>query len=302
MYAERHKTKISIIGAGAVGSAIAYALMLRGLADEIVFIDINEKLANAEMLDIKHGVKCIPDVDIFCGDYSDIKNSSMIIVTAGRGRKEGESRLDLTYDNLKITEEIACGIEKYYNCGIVLVVSNPVDIITCYLAKRLNLERGKVFGTGCILDTSRLSAIVSDYFERKLEIPVIGEHGSSQYALWNISGELDLSMPQKSAMEADVRAMGAEIIAGKGKTFYGIATCVCSVAQAVICDTPVELCVSVLLNGEYGIYDAALSIPCIVDSNGARVNENRRLPDEIITFLKKTAQNLNNTIPNAYRL
>ena len=292
MFADKQKRKVSIIGAGAVGSGIAYALMLRGLTQEIVLIDINEKLANAEMLDIRHGLHCMPFSNISCGEYSDIKDSSLIIVTAGRSRNQGESRLDLAGDNLKIMSDIASNIEKYYNGGVVLVVSNPVDVLTYYLTKRLNLPHGKVFGTGCILDTSRLSSIVSDYLGQEVEIPVIGEHGNSQTAFWSAIGDCGLNESQKTAMEADVRAMGAEIIAGKGKTFYGIATCVCCIAEAIIGNRPAKLSVSTLLNGEYGIKDAALSVPCTVDADGARVLADINFSEKELAFLKETARNL----------
>ena len=173
MYVEKSQRKISIIGTGAVGSAIAYAIMMRGLADKIVFIDTNKKLANAELLDIKHGLHNIPCAELVNGDYSDIKDSSIIIVTAGRSRREGESRLDLAQDNIKIAAEITENIKTYYNTGVVIVVSNPVDVITYYMTKHLNLAKGKVFGTGCMLDSSRLSAILTDYLGRNVEIPVI---------------------------------------------------------------------------------------------------------------------------------
>ena len=290
MYVEKSQRKISIIGTGAVGSAIAYAIMMRGLADKIVLIDTNKKLANAELLDIKHGLHNIPCAELVCGDYSDIKDSSIIIVTAGRSRREGESRLDLAQDNIKIAAKIAENIKTYYNTGVVIVVSNPVDVITYYMTKHLNLEKGKVFGTGCMLDSSRLSAILTDYLGKNVEIPVIGEHGNSQIPLWSAIGECGLSESQKAAMEDNVRSMGAEIIAGKGKTFFGIATCVAVLTETIIKNKPTKLCISTVLNGEYGIKDAALSVPCIVDSIGVKIIENLNLSSKELMFLQKTAR------------
>lgn len=294
MYVEKSQRKISIIGTGAVGSAIAYAIMMRGFADKIVLIDTNKKLANAELLDIKHGLHNIPCAELVCGDYSDIKDSSIIIVTAGRSRREGESRLDLAQDNIKIAAEIAENIKTYYNTGVVIVVSNPVDIITYYMTKHLNLAKGKVFGTGCMLDSSRLSAILTDYLGKNVEIPVIGEHGNFQIPLWSAIGECGLSESQKAAMEDDVRSMGAEIIAGKGKTFYGIATCAAVLAGAIISDIPICTSVSTVLDGEYGIKDTALSIPCLINSNGAKILSGVTLSDEEREKLLKTANFLHN--------
>lgn len=293
--ARKLEVKISIIGAGAVGSAIAYALMLRGLVGELVLIDVNSKLANAEMLDIKHGLSCLPSVEIVCGDYADIKDSDMIIITAGRSRKEGESRLDLTQDNLKIASVIASNIRKNYNKGVVLVVSNPVDIITYAMSVQLGLADGMVFGTGCILDTSRLSSIVSEYIGRSVEVPVIGEHGSSQIALWNEISDCDLTDSQKIAMEDDVRAMGAEIIAGKGRTFFGISSCVCCIVEAVFEDKLAKMPVSVPLNGEYGLKDVALSVPCVVGKNGARIIDDIEFSVREQSFLQEAAKNLKST-------
>ena len=300
--------KVSIIGMGAVGAGIAYALMLKDIADELVFIDINEKLVNAEMLDIRHGIPNMGRTKITCGSYKDIKNSDMIIITAGRSRKSNESRLDLAEENIKITEIIAQNIEKYYNKGVILVVSNPVDVITYYLTRRLKLEKGKIFGTGCILDSSRLTNVISDYIKLDtgfINISIIGEHGSTQIPAWSNAEaaqmpldeyckaiNLPFGTKEKAAMEKKVRNMGTEIIAGKGKTYYGISTCVCFIADAVLNNRNITASVSSLLHGEYRIDDVALSLPSLINSGGVKLILPVKYSLEEISLLNQSAQAL----------
>lgn len=307
--------KVSIIGMGAVGAGIAYALMLKNIAEELVFIDINEELVNAEMLDIRHGIPHLGSTKITCGTYQDIKNSDLIILTAGRSRKSNESRLDLAEENIKITESIAQNIEKHYNKGVILVVSNPVDIITYYLIKRLNLENGKIFGTGCILDSSRLVNVISDYIGLDtgfINISVIGEHGNTQTPAWSIAEAAQmpiseyckaLNIPfdekQKSNIEKKVSNMGTEIISGKGKTFYGISTCVCFIADAILNNRNITASVTSMLRGEFGINDVALSVPCLINSQGIKMILPHKYSANEIDKLKKSAQSLKSVLKAA---
>ena len=145
--------KVAIIGVGYVGAGIAYALMLKDTASEIVLIDSKADVANAEMLDIRHGISNMGRAKVYCGDYSDISDCDLIVVTAGRNRRPNETRLDMASDNIKIAESTVSEMKKYYKQGVILVVSNPVDVITHYIAKEMNLPEGRVFGTGCILDS-----------------------------------------------------------------------------------------------------------------------------------------------------
>ena len=145
--------KVAIIGAGYVGAGIAYSMMIKDIAREIVLIDAKQDVANAEMLDIRHGITNMGSTNVYCGTYSDIEDSDLIIITAGRNRRPEETRLDLAKDNLKITDNVLTELKKYYNQGVILVVANPVDILTYYITKQMNLPKGRVFGTGCILDS-----------------------------------------------------------------------------------------------------------------------------------------------------
>ena len=156
LYAAIDNRKVAIIGAGFVGASIAYALTIRDLASEIVLVDIDRDKAKGEALDIQHGIAYMGTSSVRAGDYSDCKNCDLIIITAGRNRRVGEDRLDMIEDNIVTMKNVVDEIKKYYTHGAIMVVSNPVDILTYKCAEWMNLPNGKVFGTGCVLDTSRL--------------------------------------------------------------------------------------------------------------------------------------------------
>lgn len=306
--------KVAIIGMGAVGSGIAYALTIKDIANEIVLIDINEKLVNAEMLDIRHGIPHIGRTKIRCGSYQDIKDSDLIIVTAGKSRNANQTRLDLAFDNIKIADSIATEFEKYYTKGVILIVSNPVDIITHYFTKRLALPQGKIFGTGCILDGSRLVNVLSDYLNlgpEFINISVIGEHGNSQIPVWSHAEAAQIPLEDyckvsnilfdkkiKEEMEEKVLKMGTEIISGKGKTFYGISTCVCYLADAILNNNPVQASVSSFMTGQNGLSDVALSMPSIIDSSGIKLVLPVRLNKEEHDLLMQCSDKMKDFIAN----
>ena len=180
--------KISVIGAGYVGATIAYALDLKGIANDIVLIDINKDKARAEADDIRHGIAAMGESAVRAGSYADCADCDLIIVTAGRNRLPNESRLDMIQDNIGIMKDVSDEIARYYTRGAVMIVSNPVDLLTYYCDRRLGLPNGTVFGTGCILDTSRLVRAAADYFNIRAAAVngyVIGEHGESQVPVWS---------------------------------------------------------------------------------------------------------------------
>ena len=298
--------KVAIIGIGYVGASIAYALTIKGLAQEIVLIEQNEALkkCQAEIDDIRHGISYMGASNIFSGNYSDIKDCDLIIITAGRNRRSGETRLEMTADNITIASKVAEEIKKYYNRGVIVVVTNPVDIITREFTKWLALPDGTVFSTGCLLDTSRLINVIADHVGLSSDIinaHVIGEHGDSQIVLWSkatiagipiqeycqMSG-ISFTDDTMAIMEQRVRLMGTEIIKGKGRTHYGIATCVCYIAETILNHRSTIVSVSSVLNGEYGIYNVALSLPSIIDASGVRSRLTYRLNDNELTKLKET--------------
>lgn len=304
--------KVSIIGAGNVGASIAYALMLKDVASEIILIDVNKNQAQAEVLDIRHGMTQIPYTKITSGDFCDIKDSDLIVVTAGRNRRSDETRLDMAKDNIKIAESIADEIKKYYTKGIVLLVSNPVDVITYKMIEWLDLPKGKVFGSGCVLDSSRFSAELADFFgvtPESIEAYVIGEHGESQVPLWGKVKFKGLSLEeycknsgiefgdeQRNSLAQKVSSMGTEIIKGKGKTNYGIATCVCAIANSIISNQKIVASVCVSFSGEYNIENVAMSLPCVISLNGVEEILTEQLSDDELAGLQKSALAIKNIL------
>ena len=282
-----YNKKVAIIGSGYVGAGIAYSMMLKDIAREIILIDTKAETAHAEMLDIRHGIPNMGSSKIYCGDYKDIKDCDLIIITAGRNRKPNETRLDLAADNVKISANIVKEIKKYYNQGVILVVANPVDILTYYYTKNLNLPKGRVFGTGCILDSSRLINIISDYIDLSPEFisaTVIGEHGNSQIPLWDEVKIANISLDEfckaeglpftediKLDMAQKVLNMGTEIIKGKGKTYYGIATCVCHIADAILNKRSITASVSSTMAGQVVGSEVAISLPSLINYNGIKL-------------------------------
>lgn len=312
LFAAIDNRKVAIIGAGYVGASIAYALTIRNLASQIVLIDIDQHKAEGEAMDIQHGIPYMGTSSVKAGDYPDCENCDLIIVTAGRNRRPGESRLDMITDNIDILRQVTENIKKYYTHGVVMVVSNPVDILAYKMAEWMGLPNGKVFGTGCILDTSRLVRAISNYTDINIEAikcNIIGEHGDSQFPVWSrlsIAGipmeeycenvGLEWSDIQKEQLYTQVVNMGASIIGAKGKTHYGIATCVCSLADAVLNQRLTIAPVTSPLTGEYGITDVAISVPSIVGVSGVERRLEERLSDEELTKLNLCAEKMRSTL------
>lgn len=278
--------KVAIIGAGYVGSSIAYALAIRDIAREIVLIDINKEKTDGEAKDIRHGLPSMGTADLYAGDYPDCADCDLVIITAGRNRKPGESRLDLTNDNVRIMKTVVDSIKKYYTRGIVLIISNPVDILTCKVTEWMNLPDGMVFGSGCILDSSRFVRTISDYVGVSTGVIngyIVGEHGDGQVPIWshvtvggipiaeyceNVGLEWNDSI--KGDIAKKTKVMGAEIISAKGRTHYGIATCVCQIADAILNMRPTIVSVSSVLQGEHGCRGVSLSVPSVVGPSGVQ--------------------------------
>ncbi len=279
--------RVAIIGAGYVGSSIAYALALRDVAREIVMIDINHNKTDGEAKDIRHGLPTMGTVDLYAGDYSDCADCDLIIITAGRGRKPGETRLDLTNENVKILRAVIDEIQKFYTRGVLLIISNPVDILTFKADEWMKLSNGMVFGSGCILDSSRFVRTVADYVELSTGVIngyIVGDHGDGQVPVWShvtvggipiddycADAKIAWNDDIKNTIANQTRTMGAEIIEAKGRTHYGIATCVCQLADAVINQRPTIVSVSSVLMGEHGCRGVALSVPSVVGASGVQL-------------------------------
>ena len=277
--------KVAIIGCGFVGSSIAFSLMQKQLFSEMVLIDANTKKAEGEAMDLSHGLPYTSPMNIYAGTYDDIVDCAMIIITAGANQRPDETRLDLIDKNVRIFKSIIPEISKR-NCeGILLIVSNPVDVLTYVAYKLSGFPANRVIGSGTVLDTARLKYLLGRHLSvdsRSVHAVIIGEHGDSELAVWsgaNISGvplndfcELRGHYQHEESMKRiyeDVRDSAYEIIEKKGATYYGIAMAVSRIASSIIRNEHSIMPVSALLEGQYdGLEGLCLSVPSIVGKNG----------------------------------
>lgn len=297
--------KVSIIGSGFVGATTAYTLALSGTANEIVIVDINREKAEGDALDIGHAVPLIQPVDVYAGDYSDIKGSDVVIIAAGANSKPGENRLDLTSRNTAVFKSIVPNLLKENDRAIYLIVTNPVDILT-YITKRISgLPSKRVIGSGTVLDSSRLRYLLSRHLSvdpRNVHGYIIGEHGDSELAAWsitNIAGTLiddyctlsgkkcDKQFKEQSART--VKESAYKIIEKKGATYYGVATAVRRIVECILRDEMSILTVSSTLEGQYGISDVSLSLPSIVGIHGIEQILELPISGEEVSKLRESA-------------
>lgn len=277
--------KISIIGAGFVGSTTAFTLAMANLCAEIVIVSRNRKKARAEALDIAHGTCSETPVKVIDGDYADTKNSDIVIFTAGIGPKVGQTRLDLLHNNVEILKDIIPSIIEYSPNCILLMVSNPVDILTYVAYKLSGLSKERVIGSGTIIDTARLRLLLRRRYELSLSYihtMVLGEHGDSQVVAWSqttVAGThiedyfklkgLTITDNDKKIIADQVCKLGIEeIVSGKGYTNFGIAACVKRIVKSILMDENAVLPITVLATGEYGLNDVCLALPSIVSGSG----------------------------------
>lgn len=277
--------KAAIIGCGFVGTSIAFSLVQKGIFSELVLIDANEKKAEGEAMDLSHGLPFTKPMEIKAGDYEDIADCAMIIITAGANQKPGETRLDLVHKNVEIYKSIIPKIVEKNQEATLLIVSNPMDIMTYVALKLSGYPSHKVIGSGTVLDTARLKYLLSRHLDvdsRSIHAFIIGEHGDSELAVWsaaNVSGiplnhfcELRGYFDHMESMDRiyqSVRDSAYEIIEKKGATYYGVAMAVCRIAESVIRNEHSIMPISVYLDGLYGLHDICLSIPTVVGQEGA---------------------------------
>ena len=281
---KKQGTKIVVVGAGQVGATTAYTLLLSGLASELVLIDLNEKKARGEVLDLAHGIPLCPPAEIKVGTYADCENADIVILTAGANQKPGETRMDLTRKNIAVFRSIVPQVVKYASHAILLVVTNPCDVLTYVTWKISGLPSSQVIGSGTVLDTARLKYLLGERLgvdSRSVHAFIIGEHGDSELAVWsgaNVSGvDLDqfchlrgdpLDHEEMERIYQGVRDSAYEIIRRKGATYYGVAMAVERIVRAIVRDEHSVLPVSNLLQGQYGIDGLCMSIPAVVGRNG----------------------------------
>ena len=310
---EINSRKIAIIGCGFVGSACAFALMQSGLFSEMVLIDSNEERAEGEALDISHGLPFSKPMQIYSGTYDDITDAGIIAITAGAGQKPGESRLELVHKNVEIFKSIIPEISKRNYKGILLIVSNPVDIMTYTALKLSGLPSNQVFGSGTVLDTARLKYLLGEHLgvdATSVHALNIGEHGDTEIAAnnsANVSGielkkfcdfacKTDKHEEAMKEIAEDVKLSAYEIIKKKGATYYGIAMSVRRICEAIILDQKSILPISCLQNGKNGIENVVLSMPMIVGKHGAERSVEISLSEEERRAIKSSADMLKGII------
>lgn len=272
--------KVSIIGAGNVGTATAFALALDGTASKIVLLDRNLSKAEGEVLDIQHGSAFMAHTE-FAGSesYKDIADSDIVVVTAGAAQAPGETRLQLLGKNVKILKSIVQEVRKYAPDSILMIVTNPVDVLTFFAKKYSGFPNHRVFGTGTVLDTARFRSYLARYFDvnaHNVHAYIMGEHGDSSFPALSTAniGAIPLAkMPGYSAkaMQAihyTVRTVVYDIIKKKGSTNLAIATCVTQLVRAILNNTHQIFPVSSVLRGEYGVNNVSVSTPSILGRRG----------------------------------
>ena len=304
-------SKITIIGAGSVGSTIAYTLSGQDIASELVLIDINKEKVKGEAMDIEQGTCFRDPISIVAGDYKDAKDSDIVIITSGIARKPGQTRIELTQTNVNILKEITPEIVKAAPNALYIIVSNPVDIMTYVFTKISGLPENQIIGSGTILDSARLRCGLSEHFQvaqRNIHAYVYGEHGDTSFVPWSAARIAGVNVDDyyeiaekfgkkiekldKDAMLTYVQKSGGQVIANKGATFYAVTRGVCRLCGFLLSASESVTTVSSMMHGEYGIEDVCLSTLALVGPNGIQGKLEMKLTDEEVEKLKASADAL----------
>ena len=308
-------SKITIIGAGSVGSTIAYNLFNNNIASEIVLIDINKEKVEGEVMDIVQGTCFRDPISVVAGDYEDAKDSDIVIITSGIARKPGQTRIELTQTNVNILKSITPQIVKEAPNALYIIVSNPVDIMTYVFTKISGLPENQIIGSGTLLDTARLRFGLSEHFEvaqKNIHAYVFGEHGDTSFVPWSCADVSGASLDDyaemmrhlgkepkpldKAGMEEYVHKSGGIVIAKKGATFYAVSVAVCKLCGMLLSAYDSIATVSSVMHGEYGIEDVAISTLTLVGPNGVQGKVPLKLTDEEVAKLQKSANSLKEVI------
>jgi L-lactate dehydrogenase len=311
----KNGTKISIIGAGNVGATVAYTLTISGMASEIVLIDVSFEKAVGEAMDIIQGTAFCPPTDIYAGHYENAADSDIVIITAGVGRKPGQTRIDLAQTNINILKEIMPEITRYAPDAVYIVVSNPVDVLTYWAVKYSTIPENRIIGSGTMLDSTRLRTALSAHVgvnAHDMQAYVLGEHGDSAMIPWSLTsiagmkmdtyceivcdqhnqcGKVDLQNIAKDVMTA-----GAKVIERKGATFYAVSLSVRHLCEAILRDSDSIMTVSSMMHGQYGIDDVCLSLPFIIGASGIKKGIPIELTQDELEKLQNSAKVLKNVI------
>lgn len=299
----RPATRVVVVGTGMVGSTFAYSLMNSGLASEIVLIDANRQRAEGEAMDLDHAIPFAQPARVWAGDYPDCRGAKIVVITAGAAQKPGEPRLALVQKNVAIFRDIVPKVAQHAKDSIILVVTNPVDIMTYAALKLSGLPSKRVFGSGTLLDTSRFQYLLGQHFKvdpRSVDAYIIGEHGDSEVPVWslaNIAGVqlseycacvgLEYRQPEVDALFVQARDAAYRIIERKGATNWAIGLGLVRIAESIIRDENAVLPVSGLMTGQYGVRDICVSLPSVVNAGGVdRVLAPSLSPEEKRGFVK----------------
>ncbi|MCJ7531312.1 MAG: L-lactate dehydrogenase [Anaerolineales bacterium] len=300
------RRKVVVVGAGAVGSTFCYALAQSGLAEEVAVIDRNDSLAQGQVLDLVHGQAFFPTVSIRVGNPCDYADAQVVVITAGAAQRPGETRLQLLQKNAAIVRSIANDIVDQKSAGVILVASNPVDILTHVALKRAGYDRGRVIGSGTVLDSARFRHLLSTYCGvdiHNVHAYILGEHGDSEFAAWSmthIAGmQIDKYCPicrrcadwaaERRQVEQNVRDSAYHIIEYKGATCFAIGLALVRITGAILRGERSVLTVSTSLDGEFGLRDVCLSVPSIVSESGVVKIIESQLPERELAALTASA-------------
>jgi L-lactate dehydrogenase len=278
--------KVAIVGAGFVGTTFAYSLIIRGLVSQIAIIDIDKERAEGEVMDLNHSLPFAYPVKIWSGDYSSCKGADIIVIAVDKGQKIEQSRLELAKGNFEIMKQIVPEITRYNQEGVLLIVSNPLDVMTYAALKLSGFPKNRVIGSGTILDTARLRYLLGEYLSidsRNVHAYIIGEHGDSEVPIWslaNVAGmhikdycpicKVPYDLQRLNELFLKVKNAGYEIIRRKGRTYYAVASGMTKIVESIIRDENSVLTVSCYLQDYQGVSNICLSVPAIVNRQGIR--------------------------------
>ncbi len=298
------KRKITIIGAGAVGSSIGYLLVAQGTVSEIVFIDVNNEKALGEAMDIYQATPFLNPAIVRAGDYEDAKGSDIVIITSGVARKPGQTRIDLAQINVNILKSIAPKISEVCPDALYVIVANPVDVLTYAFHKITNIPTNRIIGSGTSLDTASLRTRLSEIYKvspLQVDADVLGEHGDTSFVPWSkvkIAGvnideyadvvtdpSIKIEPYDKEEVAEYIRKSGGIIISRKGATYNGVAAAVAYICKCLYSGVDSVVCVSVLMKGEYGIKDVCISIPAVLGVDGIKTTLTPTLTEEEVEKL-----------------
>lgn len=299
--------KVVLVGTGMVGMSFAYACLNQNACDELVLIDINHERAIGEAMDLNHGLAFSrTSMRIYAGDYSDCSDADIVVICAGVNQKQGESRLELLSRNAQVFESIVTPVVKSGFCGIFLVATNPVDIMTRITYQMSGFDSNRVIGSGTTLDTARLRYLLGEYFDidpRNMHAYVIGEHGDSEFVPWSqaliatkplydvLKDNKDrFSHSELDKISTQVRTSAQQIIKAKNATYYGIGMAIVRIVKAILQNENSVLTVSSKMDGEYGLHDVFIGNPCIINHSGVKAVLELSLQENETEKLKLSAQ------------